>query len=301
MELRHLRYFVLVAEELHFARAAQRLGISQPPLSQQIRLLEDELGVRLFDRTSRRVTLTPAGALFLDAARATLNQAERAVTVARRAALGELGTLRIGFNASAPLIPRVAMAIHDYRERFSDVELSLSEIAGPAQVAALAAGSLDIGFLRSAAPPVLPPTIVGTRLISERLYVAMRPDHPLAARPTLRFADLAGEPLLVYAIERSGGFTEELFGLLRAAGVEPLVGQSVHEVATLLGLAAAGVGLAVLAQSLCALQSAGLAYVPLDDASARTAMWLIRRQDERPLPVRHFLGLVAGEEAGAAD
>ncbi|MGK6325060.1 LysR substrate-binding domain-containing protein [Sphingomonas sp. DT-51] len=275
MELRHLRYFVQVAEDLHFARAAARLGISQPPLSQQIRQLEDELGVRLLDRTSRRVTLTQAGTAFLEAARRTLIEAEQAILVARRAARGESGELRVGFNASAPFIPQVAAAIHAFRLRYPEVRLALTEFAGPAQVHAILTDSLDVGFLRSAAAPTLPPELAATRLLSERLVVATRPDHPLAGRTELRLADAAAHPLVVYASDRSGGFTEELFALMRAAGAEPRVAQTVREVSTLLGLVAAGVGVTVVAESLCALQSAGLVYTPLADASAVSAMWLV--------------------------
>ena len=292
MELRHLRYFVQLAEDLHFARAAARLGISQPPLSQQIRQLEDELGVQLLERTSRRVALTPAGALFLDAARRTLDEADRAVAVARRAARGELGDLAIGFNASAPFVPRIAAAIHRFRQAWPDVRLSLSDVAAPAQIVASGDRSLDIGFMRSADPPVLPPDLEATLLLSEGLFVAMRPDHPLAARAGLHMADLAGEPLVVYASDRSGGFTEEIFALMREAGAEPLVAQSVREVSTLFGLAAAGVGITIVAESLCALQSAGLTYLPLLDEEARTAMWLVHHRDASTLASRNFVGIV---------
>lgn len=275
MELRHLRYFVQVAEDLHFARAAARLGISQPPLSQQIRQLEDELGVRLLDRTSRRVALTRAGTAFLDAARRVLAEADKAALIARRVARGELGELRIGFNASAPFIPRVASAIYEYRLNYPEVQLALSEVAGRAQVEAIVADSLDVGFLRSAALPTLPPELVATRILSERLMVATRPDHPLAGRAGLRLADAAAYPLVVYASDRSGGFTKELFALLSADGVAPRVAQTVHEVSTLLGLVAAGVGITVVAQSLCALRSAGLVYTPFADDGAVSAIWLV--------------------------
>ncbi len=275
MELRQFRYFVQVAEDLHFGRAAARLGISQPPLSQQIRQLEDGLGVRLLDRTSRRVALTQAGSAFLDAARRTLAEADNAALVARRAGRGELGELHVGFNASAPFIPQVAAAINAFRLRYPEVKLALSEVAGAAQVGAILADALDIGFLRSAAPPALPPDLAATRILGERLVVATHPDHPLAGRPDLRLADAAAYPLVVYASDRSGGFTEELFALMRAGGVEPSVAQAVREVSTLLGLVAAGVGVTVVAQSLCALQSTGLVYTPLADSGAVSAVWLV--------------------------
>ncbi|WP_242140244.1 LysR substrate-binding domain-containing protein [Sphingomonas sp. TREG-RG-20F-R18-01] len=297
MELRHLRYFVQVATDLHFARAAAHLGISQPPLSQQIRLLEEELGVLLLERTSRRVALTPAGALFLEAARRTLEEADRAVLIARRAAQGELGDLRIGFNASAPFIPQVAAAIHAFRQHYPDVQLSLTEVAGPAQIEALVDGLLDLGFLRSAARPVLAQGLTATLILSERLVVAMRPDHPLSNRAGLRLSDLSDHSLVVYASDRSGGFTEALFALMRNAGVEPLVAQSVREVSTLLGLVAAGVGITIVAESLSALQSAGLVYVPLLDDRATSAMWLVHA-DTPSLSGEHFLKIV--RTAGSA-
>lgn len=292
MELRRLRYFVHLAEDLHFGRAAARLGMSQPPLSQQIRLLEDELGVTLFERSSRRVELTPAGALFLDAARQTIAQADRAVMIARRAAAGELGALAIGFNATAPLVPQVAAAIHQFRQSYPDVALSLSEVGASDQVAAIVEGSLDIGFMRGAGQPALPATLAATQLLRERLVVAMRSDHPLAGRPALAMADLAGEPMVAYAVERSGGLTSEAFGLMRAAGIEPRVAQAVREISTLLGLVSAGVGIAVVSQSLCALQSPGLAYCPLADAAAETGIWLVHRRNGASLPCERFLSLI---------
>jgi DNA-binding transcriptional LysR family regulator len=275
MELRHLRYFVQVAEDLHFARAAARLGISQPPLSQQIRQLEDELGVRLLDRTSRRVSLTRAGTAFLDAARRVLVEADKAALTARRLGSGECGELRVGFNASAPFIPQVATAIHTYRLRYPDVQLVLSEMVGPVQVEAILGDALDVGFLRSTTPPSLPSELVASRILCERFVVATRPDHPLAGRSGLRLADAAAHPLVVYANDRSGGFTDELFALMRVAGTEPRIAQTVREVSTLLGLVAAGVGITVVAESLCALQSAGLVYTPLLDDHAESAIWLI--------------------------
>ena len=293
MELRHLRYFVQVAEELHFARAARHLGISQPPLSQQIRALEEELGVRLLDRTSRRVMLTPAGRIFLEGARATLQQADRAILTARRAARGELGQLAIGFNASAPFVPQVARAIHDFRQLYPEVKLQLTELPAAAQIEGLDDHLLDLGFMRSPAQPVLPAGLTAQRLLSEKLFVAMRPDHRLASREGVHFSDLAGEPQILYAQDLSSGFTEELMGMFRAAGVEPIIAQRVREVTTLFSLAATGIGVTILAESICSLQSASLVYRPLIDDCATTSLWLLHRADEMTLPCRHFMQILA--------
>jgi DNA-binding transcriptional LysR family regulator len=248
----------------------------------------------LFDRTSRRVALTPAGALFLVEARRTLEQADRAITVARRAALGELGELHLGFSASAPFIPHVATAIHDFRLTFPDVRLSLSEIAGAAQIAAVESGSIDVGFLRSSAPPVLPRTLTCSLLLEERMFIGMRPDHRLAAGTGVRLTDLADEPMVIYSNDRSGDFNENVFRLMRRAGVEPQVAQSVFEVSTLLGIVTAGVGIVIIAESLCALQSTGVVYRELLEEGASTSMWIIGRGGEASQQAGHFLRIVSG-------
>jgi DNA-binding transcriptional LysR family regulator len=233
------------------------------------------LGVQLFDRTSRKVALTEPGRLFLEEARATLAQADHAVDVAKRAARGDFGRLAIGFNPSAAFVPVVAHAIFEFRQSFPDVRVVLSELQSGLQVAALMAGEVDIGFVRSAFPPVLPEGIVGTRILEERLHVAMRPDHPLAAKSSLAFADLDHEPMLLYAMSQKGSFAGQLLAMLRADGIEPTIVQEVGEISTLFGLVAAGLGITVLAESLCALQPAKLLYRPLRGKRALSSMWLV--------------------------
>jgi DNA-binding transcriptional LysR family regulator len=295
MELRHLRYFVQVAEDLHFARAAAHLGISQPPLSQQIRVLEEELQVRLLERTSRRVALTPAGRLFLDAARATLREADNAISVARRAARGELGELAIGFSASAPFVPEIAHAIADFRHRFAEVALTLREIAGSDHLQQIEDHLLDLAFQRSRAIPDLPDALIAQAFLSERLYVGFPPGHRLARQDSVRIADLENEPMVLYSNERST-FTAHLIDLLREGGIEPRIAQVVTDITTVFGLAAAGIGVMVLVESLRHLQSAMLTYRPLADDSATIMLWLVRHR-EPTLPCRNFLELLGSPEA----
>ena len=290
MELRHLRYFIQVAEDLHFARAAAHLGISQPPLSQQIRALEDELQVRLLERTSRRVALTPAGRLFLDAARATLREADNAISVAHRAARGELGELAIGFSASAPFVPEIAHAIAGFRNRYPQVSLTLREIAGSDHLQQIEDHLLDVAFQRSRAIPDLPEALIAQPFLSERLFVACPPGHRLAAYERVRLADLADEPLVLYSNERST-FTGHLLQLLRDSGIEPNIAQVVTDVTTLFGLAAAGIGVMVVVESLCTLQSPMLTYRLIEDDAATIMLWLVRRQDPT-LPCHNFLGML---------
>jgi DNA-binding transcriptional LysR family regulator len=168
MELRHLRYFVALAEELHFGRAAARLGISQPPLSQQIKILEDILGVRLFHRTNRRVELTQAGLFFRAEARATLERAERAISAATRAQRGELGELRIGMFPSAPLLARIGDTILTFRKNFPDVQLVLNEVESHQQTQGLMEGREQVAIIRSAAAPILPSELQVTERSANR-------------------------------------------------------------------------------------------------------------------------------------
>ncbi len=178
MELRHLRYFIAVAEELHFGRAAQALGISQPPLSQQIQTLEQELGTRLFERTNRRVELSESGRLFLDEARLVLAQVDKATDVARRAQLGEIGELKIGFTSSAPFTSSIPQAIFAFRQAYPDVHLTLTEITSQEVAAGLEDKTIQVGIMR---PLALPDSLVVFELLSEPLVAIMRADHPLAA------------------------------------------------------------------------------------------------------------------------
>lgn len=275
MDLRHLRYFLCVAEEMHFGRAAQRLGISQPPLSQQIRALEDELGVRLFDRTSRRVRLTEAGELFVPEARQTLMQAEHAIETARLARRGELGRLRVGFTSSGPFVPLIASALYRFRETHPEVALTLRELGRDEQIEELRRGGLDIALVRGVAPPEPLPDVHVRCIIEEDMVVAMRAGHPLADRaadPSI--ADFAGVPMVLYAAPLGAGFNEHFFALCREAGFEPEIAHEASSFATLLGLVAAGFGATILARSLERLHLENVIYRRLD-APIASRLWLI--------------------------
>ena len=293
MELRHFRYFVGVAEELHFGRAAERLGISQPPLSQQIRALETKLGVELFERTSRRVRLTEAGTAFLDEARKTLAQADHAVATARRADRGEIGELTIGFITSAPLTPLLSTALFDFRTAYPAVHLDLTEMPRALQIERLAERSLDAGFIRGVEPPVLPPSLVGTMVLEEDILVAMRTDHRLAALTEVSVTDLADEAFVLYESNLGSGFNEHLTQLCRQAGFEPRVVQEVGALSTLLGLVAAGFGITVLARSLAALHLDNLVYLPLSSPGSVSRLWLVHHRDMSPV-CRKLVDIVTG-------
>lgn len=282
MELRHLRYFVCVADEMHFGRAAQRLGMSQPPLSQQIRALEQALGARLFDRTSRRVALTETGRLFLPEARKTLLQADHAAHVVRNSQSGHLGRLALGFTASAPFVPQIADALYDFRQTYPQVDLRLHELGRDGQVAMLERGDLDIGIIRGVAPPSLPPGLEATWLMEEEMLLALRQDHDLAQRandPSI--ADLAHVPFVLYATTSSADFNDHFFDLCDRAGFKPDVTLEVGSFATLLGLVAAGFGATILARSLSRLHVDKLVLRPLSP-QLTTRVWMIHKHDLSP-------------------
>lgn len=297
MELRHLRYFVALAEELHFGHAAARLGISQPPLSQQIKILEDMLRVRLFNRTNRRVELTQAGLLFLVEARATLERAERAISVATRAQRGELGELRIGMFPSAPLLTRIGDAILTFRRNFPDVQLVLNEIESHQQTQGLLEGREQVAIVRSAAAPVLPSQLQATELIREPFRVMMRSDHRLATRRKIPVGELAQESFVFYGDRMGRTLPHQVLALCRSAGFEPRVGQLANGNATITGLVAAGLGIAVVPEAMCQLRHKSVVSCPLDSAGAMTSIWLLRsRQDDSP-PANAFCKLITKRRA----
>src|SRR5208282_909817 len=203
MELRHLRYFVAVAEELHFSRAAERLHMAQPPLSQQIRQLEDELGVQLFERTRRRVQLTDAGRVVLEEARRALVQADRVVAAAHRAAEGAAGFLRVGFSSSAPYTTLPAI-LRAFRAQFPGVALNLYERSTEEQIELLAAGTIDVALVRR---PVenAPESLVIKTILREHLVLAMPHDHRLRSRRSVPVRALANEPFILFRVTRRRG------------------------------------------------------------------------------------------------
>jgi DNA-binding transcriptional LysR family regulator len=265
MDLRHLRYFVCVAEELHFGRAAQRLGMSQPPLSQQIRALEYELGVQLLERTSRRVRLTEAGRQFLPEARATMAQADQAARTAQLAHRGEVGRLRLGFSTSVPFIPRVVDALSRYRQAYPQVSLELDELTRDEQISRLERGVLDIAILRTFSKPHLPANMQSWRIQEDDVMLAMRQDHPLVQRTApLTLDDLRGEPLVLFGAVNGAGFNERLIEQCRTLGFTPNVSIETASFATLLGLTAAGLGITILSRTFMSLNIDTLAFKPLD-------------------------------------
>lgn len=291
MELRHLRYFIAVAEELHFGRAAQVLGISQPPLSQQIQALEQQLGARLFERTNRRVELSEAGRLFLDEARQVLAQVDKATDVARRAQLGQLGELKIGFTASAPFMSSIPQAILRFRQTYPDVHLALREMTSQDVIACLEDQSIRVGIMR---PLPLPDSLTAVELLRDPLMAILRADHPLAtgSEQGLSLSALANEPFVFFPRSYGSGLHAQLLSLARAAGFSPLITQEAGEVMTIIGLVAAGLGVTVLPASYQRMRIDGVVYRTLLDPGATSAVWLAQRKDEHSPMAKAFVELV---------
>ncbi|MBG4726687.1 LysR family transcriptional regulator [Pseudomonas aeruginosa] len=296
MELRHLRYFIAVAEELHFGRAAERLGISQPPLSQQIQALEEEIGARLFERTNRRVELTDAGRLFLDESRQVLAQVDKAVLLARRAHLGELGELKIGFTSSAPFTSTIPSSIHAFRKAYPDVHLDLQEMSSRQVLKALLEESLQVGVIR---PLALPDAVHWGEWFREPLGAVLRADHPLAAgsEDGLAIAALAEEPFVFFPRSYGTGLYDQVIALTRQAGFSPRIAQEASEAMTIIGLVSAGLGVSILPASFRRTRVDGVVYRTLSDPEATTAVWLVRRQNEGSPLALSFIDLVTREAA----
>jgi len=263
MELRHLRYFRAVAEELHFGRAADRLHIAQPPLSQQIRQLERELGVDLLVRSTRRVDLTPAGEAYLLRAVAILDAVDDAGRQAQRVADGSEGRLSIGCVGSATysLLPRLVRAL---REALPGVDVSVrGEMLAPAQITALLAGEIDLALLR---PTVEQPGVRTETLRRDRLIVALPDSHRLADRDAVEVGELRDEEFVAHAGRGRSVMHSLLNAVCADAGFVPRVRHDVQETSTLVTLVAAGLGVAIVPEPTAALDIAGVCYRPLRPA-----------------------------------
>ena len=289
MELRHLRYFIAVAEELHFSRAAERLQIAQPPLSQQIRSLEKELGVQLFERTKRRVQLTEAGQIFLEEARLVLIQVEQAVRAAQRASRGEIGRLGVGVNSSATqsYVPEI---LRVFRERFPCVELVLHELTSHKQVQRILDNRIDVGFLWL--PNVEDSALSFMSIWQEPLIVALPETHPLASLPQIPLEALVREPFVVPPRHLGAGFYSQIINLCQQAGFSPKVAQEAMLMQTIVSLVAGGVGVALVPASLQNLQRVGVVYKPLQGQTPELEMAIVWRQDNLSPILREFLKVV---------
>jgi DNA-binding transcriptional LysR family regulator len=294
MDLRHLRYFVAVAEEGHMTRAAERLGIQQPPLSQQIRALESELQVQLFRRKARGVELTQPGQALLAEAHAILQQVEHAVAAARRTARGEAGRVGLGFTSSASFHPLVPRLIREYREAHPLVGLTLEESGTGELVDALRAERLDAAFVRS--PIGSAPGIAVHAVLEEAMVAALPAAHALAARgaaKALALEALAVETFILYRRPLGPGLYDAIIAACQRAGFSPTIGQEAPRMLATLSLVAAGLGVTLVPQSMRRLRVHGVAYRPLDSASGLVApLNLAYRRGESSEAARRFIALV---------
>lgn len=299
MELRHLRYFVAVAEEKHMTRAAQKLGIQQPPLSMQIRALETELDVQLFRRQPRGVELTDAGLAFLDRARSILEDVERAVATTRRTARGEEGRVVVGFTSSAPFHPFVPRVLRAFREAAPLVSLVLEESGSSELVQGLHNEEIDAAFIRSPVADVVGLTV--KPILEEQMLVALPTGHIFARRSSfsrsvmLPLSELAKETFVLYKRPGGPGLYDTIIAACKTAGFSPQVGQEAPRIISTLNLVAAGIGVSIVPASLQRLQMDGIVYRKLEDMpQLRAPLILACRHGENAAAVQRFIDLVRG-------
>ncbi|MBB4368362.1 DNA-binding transcriptional LysR family regulator [Bradyrhizobium sp. cir1] len=288
MELRHLRYFTAVAGERSFTRAAEKLRIAQPPLSRQMRDLEEELGVALFERGSRPLRLTPAGRFFHEHALQILERADELRITTRR--FGEAGRrqLIIGFVGSA-LYGGLPDVVRGFRAAHSRLEVGLIEMNTVEQIAALKEGRIDVGFGRLRFDD---PAIRREVIVEESLLVALSPDHPLRERETLRFVDIAAEPLVLYPRSPRPSYADQILSFFRDRSMEAQVVQEVRELQTALGLVAAGVGISLVPQSVQHLRRHDVLYRPLAEDSITSPLIMSFRASDTSPEVREILEVI---------
>ncbi|MFI0965899.1 LysR family transcriptional regulator [Streptomyces sp. NPDC021080] len=296
--LPQLHAFVVLAEELHFGHAAARLGIAQPPLSQQIRRLEDKVGHPLFDRGPGRVTLTPVGRELLPAARQALAGLADGLAAARAVGGGRAGRLRIGFAASLALTVLPGL-LRTFRERFPGVDLDIREMTSAPQIAALHDKAIDIGLLRE---PPADETELGFRTVLSEHFVAVLPRaHPLAAQQSVRLGQLADSPFVLLPRAVGPQLHDQIIGLCTAAGFAPRVAQHAVEWQTVCALVEAGLGVSLAPASIRRIRLKDVAFRRIVPGTARTRVAVAwRRDDQNPL-VAHLLAAVSRNPADPAD
>jgi DNA-binding transcriptional LysR family regulator len=284
IELRHLRYFLAVAETLHFSKAAKRLGMAQPPLSQQIKRLEELLGHALFERTTRGVKLTAAGQLLARRARSTMEKVDEDLAQVRRLGRGEEGTLTVGFSGSV-MFTELPAAIQSFRHRYPKVELRLRELVTSAQIAALLNGQIDLAFLRDGDPTE---GIRITPLLKEK-YVAVLPEaHPLARRITLSVKALEGEPFIMFARRMGPLAYDRTIACCERGGFRPNIVQDAPQWLTLVRLVSAGLGVSLAPACVARVAVPGVVYREVK-AACRTSIDLGVKLGVEGVLARNFI------------
>ena len=297
--LRHLRYFVVLAEEVHFRRAAEKLGISQGPLTLAIQALEVEFGASLFVRNRRNVALSEAGAALLPDARAILARMESARETVRQTVAGEVGHLRLGFTNASSLAPFFPVLIHDYRTQHPNVSVSLRELTSERQIAALENRDIDIGLLRL--PANVPSDISLTPLMEDRLVVVMQEGHRLAQQDELHLDDLRDEAFIAYPRETGITIFAQMLALCELRGYVPRIVQEAQQASTLIGLAATGLGIAIVPEALRAIKLAGVVFKPLSDTDAVSTLYVACRRMDVNSRARQFIELALSVRSRASN
>lgn len=289
LDLRKLRYFLMVAEELHFGRAALRLHLAQPPLTRQISALEAELGFKLFDRTSRTVTLTAQGRSFLPYARGVLEQVELAQVIAGKLAAGTAGQLTLGYVSSIALSDLFSQAIQAFAQRFPDVQLTLVECASGSLGAQVADGRLDVGLSR-----LLPQgkAVQALSLGEERLVAALSTDNPLASQAQVSLAQLSAYPLILFPADYGSGLNQSIEQLYRHHGQPLRPGPTGRQITSIIALIAAGQGVALVPQCTQSLMNKGVTYRPLVEVDACAQLLVLKPTESKSVLVDAFLSVM---------
>ncbi|MGF6875632.1 LysR family transcriptional regulator [Paraburkholderia sp. MM5477-R1] len=288
MNIRHLEYFVTLAEELHFRRSAERIGITQAPLSLAIQALEADLGARLFDRTRRTVSLTEAGVALLDDARAIIARVEHAKESVWETVSGEVGRLRVGFTNASTLLPIFPHLIHAYRTQRPRVKIELHDLSSSRQIEGIGQRELDVGLLRLPDGPQ-PPDIVFEPLTEEPLLLAMHARHRLAQAKSIRIIDLRDEPFIAYP--RGVALFSQILALCAKRGFEPNVVQETEQMSTTIGLAATGLGVSLVPATLQVIAFPGVVFRKLNDKDAMTRIYVAHRYGDANARARQFTEL----------
>lgn len=303
MDLRQLRYFVTVAEELHFGRAAQRLAMTQPPLSQQIQSLEEEIGVQLFVRTRRSVMLTPAGQQWLPEVRRVLADAAALPGLAQRLARGEVGSLALAFVSTADygILPEL---LRRFRARHPEVQLQLREATSDVQLDALVDGTIDAGLVIRPQLAVLPHGVSYLPLVREPLVLAVpegwKPSGGSVVPASISLRDAAHEPLIIFPRRSAPAFYDIITAYYARDGLTPVIAQEAIQMQTIVSLVSAGMGVALVPASLCNLRRTGVSYLALRDTAPEIETGLVWREGAAGVaPVLQSFIDIAMERAGA--